>query len=62
MIVNDSVTVAVEVPVLLTQEDIRYYRSRGFDVDFESAVITGHIDFLQSATSFHLEGAPNTDR
>src|SRR5713226_8731074 len=47
MIVNDSVTVAVEVPVFLTQEDIRYYRSRGFDLDFESAVITGHIDFFQ---------------
>jgi hypothetical protein len=47
MIVNDSVTVAVEVPVFLTQEDILYYRSRGFDLDFESAVITGHIDFLQ---------------
>jgi transposase-like protein len=47
MLVNDSVTVAVEVPVFLTQEDIRYYRSRGFDLDFESDVITGHIDFLQ---------------
>ena len=47
MIVNDSVTVAVEVPVFLTQEDIPYYRSRGFDLDFENDVITGHIDFLQ---------------
>ena len=41
MLINDSVTVAVEVPVFLTQEDIRYYRSRGFDLDFESDVITG---------------------
>jgi ATP-dependent exoDNAse (exonuclease V) beta subunit len=47
MLINDSVTVAVEVPVFLTQEDIRYYRGRGFDLDFESDVITGHIDFLQ---------------
>ena len=47
MLINDSVTVAVEVPVFLTQEDISYYRSRGFDLDFESDVITGHIDFLQ---------------
>ncbi len=47
MIVNDSVTVAVEVPVFLTQEDIRYYRSRGFDLEFDSDIITGHIDFLQ---------------
>jgi len=47
MLVNDSVTIAVEVPVFLTREDLRYYRERGFNVDFESDVITGHIDFLQ---------------
>jgi ATP-dependent exoDNAse (exonuclease V) beta subunit len=47
MLITDSVTVAVEVPVFLTQDDIDYYRSRGFDLDFESDVITGHIDFLQ---------------
>ena len=47
MLVNDSVTVAVEVPVYLTRDDIAYYLSRGFDVGFESDVITGHIDFLQ---------------
>jgi ribosomal protein L37AE/L43A len=47
MLVNDSVTVAVEVPVFLTKEDIGYYRRQGFDLDFESEVITGHIDFLQ---------------
>jgi ATP-dependent exoDNAse (exonuclease V) beta subunit len=39
--------VAAEVPVFLSQEDIHYYRGRGFDLDFESDVITGHIDFLQ---------------
>jgi ATP-dependent exoDNAse (exonuclease V) beta subunit len=47
MLVNDSVTIAVEIPVFLTGDDIHYYRSRGFDLDFESEVITGHIDFLQ---------------
>ncbi len=47
MLINDSVTVAVEVPVFLTQEDIAYYRGRGFDLEIESRVITGHIDFLQ---------------
>ncbi len=47
MLINDSVTVAVEVPVYLTKEDIAYYRARGFDLTFESSVITGHIDFLQ---------------
>jgi ATP-dependent exoDNAse (exonuclease V) beta subunit len=47
MLINDSVTVAVEVPVYLTRDDIAYYRSRSFDLDFETDVITGHIDFLQ---------------
>lgn len=47
MLVNDSATVAVEIPVYLTKEDIAYYRGRGFTLDFESDVITGHIDFLQ---------------
>jgi len=47
MLVNDSATVAVEIPVYLTREDIAYYRDRGFTLDFESEFITGHIDFLQ---------------
>jgi PD-(D/E)XK nuclease superfamily len=47
MLINDSVTVAVEIPVFLTREDVNYYRICGFDLDFDSDVITGHIDFLQ---------------
>ena len=47
MLINDSVTIAVEVPVFLTKDDLSYYRSRGFDLEFDSDVITGHIDFLQ---------------
>jgi ATP-dependent exoDNAse (exonuclease V) beta subunit len=47
MLVNDSATIAVEIPVYLTKEDIAYYRGRGFTLDFESDFITGHIDFLQ---------------
>ena len=47
MLINDSATVAVEIPVYLTKEDIAYYRSQGFHLDFDSEVITGHIDFLQ---------------
>lgn len=47
MLANDSATVAVEIPVYLTAEDIAYYRGHGFELDFENDVITGHIDFLQ---------------
>jgi hypothetical protein len=55
MLVNDSVTIAVEIPVFLTREDLSYYRSRGFDLEFESDIITGHIDFLQVRNGYiHL--------
>ena len=47
MLVNDSATVAVEIPVYLSSEDLAYFRSRGFNLDFDSRIITGHIDFLQ---------------
>ena len=47
MLINDSVTVAVEIPVYLTRDDVAYYRSRRFDLPIEAEVITGHIDFLQ---------------
>jgi PD-(D/E)XK nuclease superfamily len=47
MLINDSVTIAVEVPVFLTKDDLGCYRSRGFELEFDSDVITGHIDFLQ---------------
>lgn len=51
MLANDSVTVAVEVPVLLDANDVRHFRDRlGFDVPLritDEEIITGHIDILQ---------------
>lgn len=51
MLVNDSVTVAVEVPVLLEKDDIIHYQNElGFQVPIElkdREVITGHIDLIQ---------------
>jgi len=49
MITNDSVTIAVEVPVYLTNDDIEYFKSKRFTFDFENyrTPITGHIDVLQ---------------
>ena len=52
MLINDSVTAAVEIPVFLTSDDIAYYRGRGFKLDFDSQIITGHIDFLQLRSGF----------
>ncbi len=51
MLINDSVTVAVEVPVLLSAADLRHFREKlRFRVPLhldESEVITGHIDIIQ---------------
>ncbi len=49
MLANDSVTVAVEVPVWLDNEDIQHFRNNlRFDIPLDiEKVITGHIDILQ---------------
>lgn len=45
----DSATVAVEVPISLTPDDIRHFREEaGFDVPLADAeTLTGHIDIVQ---------------
>jgi len=49
MLINDSVTIACEVPVYLTNDDIQYYQARNFQLNFQNyqTPITGHIDVLQ---------------
>jgi len=49
MLANDTCTVACEVPVYLTAEDIAYYKSLGFFVTLPESPkpITGHIDVVQ---------------
>jgi transposase-like protein len=51
MLINDSVTVAVEVPIVLTKQDIDHFQKiLGFQVPIEikdKEPITGHIDILQ---------------
>ncbi|OGC52013.1 hypothetical protein A2982_00145 [candidate division WWE3 bacterium RIFCSPLOWO2_01_FULL_39_13] len=51
MLVNDSVTIACEIPVILDYDDIWHYKNTlGFDVPIkiaEDEKITGHIDLLQ---------------
>lgn len=49
MLATDSVTVAVEVPIYLSPEEIADFKDRvGFRVPIETgATLTGHIDFLQ---------------
>ncbi len=51
MLINDSVTVATEVPILLTQDDLSHYKHElGFKIPItlkDDEMITGHIDFVQ---------------
>jgi ATP-dependent exoDNAse (exonuclease V) beta subunit len=49
MITNDSVTIACEVPVYLTNDDINYFKSKRFNLQLDGyqTPITGHIDILQ---------------
>ncbi len=49
MLVNDSVTVATEVPIYLLPEDVAHMeRSLGFHIPLDiGQALTGHIDFLQ---------------
>jgi len=49
MLANDSTTIAAEVPVYLTNDDIAYFKRKGFSFDFRNyrTPITDHIDLLQ---------------
>jgi hypothetical protein len=52
MLLNDSATIAVEVPIYLTPDDFAYFRAHGFTFPFGEHPITGHIDFLQLRSGF----------
>ena len=48
MLANDSVTVAVEVPIWITAKELTALAAEyGVTLPVEGAAITGHIDFLQ---------------
>ncbi|MCC6458001.1 MAG: PD-(D/E)XK nuclease family protein [Caldilineaceae bacterium] len=49
MLINDSSTLACEVPVYLTPDNIRYFLQAGFRVPLteQDGPITGHIDIVQ---------------
>lgn len=50
MLINDSTTIATEIPIYLTNWDAGYYRNQKgfiFPLDNYKTPITGHIDLLQ---------------
>lgn len=54
MLINDSSTLACEVPVYLTATKMEYFRRKGFilPITKEDAPITGHIDILQARQGY----------
>jgi transposase-like protein len=46
MLINDSVTVAIEVPIWLTEDDIASLEHE-HNIELAALGVTGHIDFLQ---------------
>ncbi len=65
MLRNDSVTVAVEVPIYLLQKDIEYMEKiLKFQFPAKPELLTGHIDFIQFRNNLiHiLDYKPNAKR
>lgn len=52
MLLNDSATVAVEVPIYLVPDDFKLLSSQGFTFPFGENPITGHIDLVQLRSGF----------
>jgi len=48
-IINDSTTIATEIPIYLTNDDIKYFKNKGFSLNLKNYTtpITEHIDILQ---------------
>ena len=66
MLINDSTTIATEVPVYLTNDDIEYFRQRNFSINLENyrTPVIGHIDLLQIRNGFIniLDYKPNANK
>jgi len=54
MLTNDSTTVACEIPIYLTAEDLHYYQTAKFHLPLPTtaAPVTGHIDLIQIRNNF----------
>ncbi len=50
MLINDSVTVAVEIPVFLTREDVNYYRFGSIGAGYSPGVSRNRAQLNQSLT------------
>ncbi|MFX0135562.1 MAG: hypothetical protein ACFFDN_18095, partial [Candidatus Hodarchaeota archaeon] len=68
MLINDSVTIAVEIPILLSKKDVSYYKERlKFNIPLElnnKEFITGHIDLIQirNGVIYIMDNKPNAKK
>jgi transposase-like protein len=68
MLLNDSVTIATEIPIYMDDEDLAHLKEElnfKIPLDFgESRVITGHIDLIQirNGSVYILDYKPNAKR
>jgi transposase-like protein len=66
MITNDTSTIATEIPIYLTKDDLIYFQKQNFNITPEqfNTPITGHIDFLQIRNNnIHiLDYKPDTNK
>ena len=65
MLINDSVTVAIEVPIYLLKKDLEHMEKRlKFQFPNKPELLTGHIDFIQFRNNvIHiLDYKPNSKR
>ena len=65
MLLNDSSTIAVEVPVYLTGDDVGHFKKKGFSLKFNNNhPVTGHIDLVQirNGTIYILDYKPGAKK
>ena len=66
MLINDSTTIATEIPIYLANDDIEYFKARDFSINLENyrTPIIGHIDLLQIRNGFIiiLDYKPNANK
>jgi len=66
MLINDSTTIATEIPIYLTNDDIEYFKARNFSINLQNyrTPIIGHIDLLQIRNGFIniLDYKPNANK
>ena len=52
MLINDTSTIATEVPVYLAKNDLEFFLRMGFSLPELKTPVTGHVDIIQIRNNF----------